>query len=358
MKKLILSTLVALILMFSAYAVAVENDDATLSLSSVSIEDGVSGRMQAKAQQIYYATSQQFFNSNMAQRLGFSQGQMQSAQNMQTPQSTLTPQNNMQNQNQNPQTMRQQGQQGGMNTAPSNVPAQKAPMQQPVPRMQQEMMDREELMDFLQENTFSVTDVSELQEYVTPYADAVQDYLDDEYLDEEDEIYETAVEWIWVSDSTLNGQQELWLTPTEFLEETPDYDSNPVPGEIVSDCEDQANTLASLLIGSGEYDESDVRVAIGLVNFDGSTGGHAWVEVYEDGEWFPVDATVGPYYDDDEEEVIYPDDYEDIDFDYFLDEDYSVIEIWYYYNNEYFMDLSSGTEDALDNWDETPSSYN
>jgi hypothetical protein len=105
MKKMILSTLVALILMFSAYAVAVENDDATLSLSSVSIEDGVSGRMQAKAQQIYYATSQQFLNSNMAQRLGFSQ--MQSAQNMQTPQSTLTPQNNMQNQNQNPQTMRQ-----------------------------------------------------------------------------------------------------------------------------------------------------------------------------------------------------------------------------------------------------------
>jgi hypothetical protein len=260
-------------------------------------------------------------------------------------------------QNQNMQNMRQQGQQGGTNIAPSTVPVQNVPMQA-VPRMQQEMTDREELRNFLQEKTFSVTDVSEFQEYVTPYADAVQDYLDGEDLDDEDEIYEAAVEWIWVSDMTLNGQQEKWLTPTEFLEETPDYDSNPVPGEIVSDCEDQANTLTSLLIGSGEYDESEVRVAIGLVDFDGSTGGHAWVEVYEDGEWFPLDPTVGPYYDDDLKKVVYPDDYEDIDFDYFQDEDYSVIELWYYYNNEYFMDVTSGTGDAPDNWDETPSSYN
>ncbi|WMW21402.1 hypothetical protein RE476_08285 [Methanolobus mangrovi] len=351
MKKLVLSTIMALTLMFSAYCVAAENDDSTLFFSSVSIGDGVSGRMQAKAQQICYVTSQQFFNSNMARRLGFGQNQM-NAQNMHTPQAL---QNNMQNQDM--QNMRQQGQQDGMNTAPSNMPGQNVPIG-PVPRMQQGMTDREELRDFLQDNTFSVTDVSEFQEYVTPYVDAVQDYLDDENLDNEDEIYEAAVQWIWVSDSTLNGQQEEWLTPTEFLEKTPDYDSNPVPGEIVSDCEDQANTLASLLIGSGEYDESDVRVAIGLVNFDGSTGGHAWVEVYEDGEWFPVDATVGPYYDDDEEEVIYPDDYEDIDFNYFQDEGYSVIELWYYYNNEYFMDLSSGTEDAPDNWEDTPSSYN
>ncbi|MDK2826744.1 MAG: hypothetical protein PWQ44_1924, partial [Methanolobus sp.] len=34
MKKLVLSTFVALILLFSAYSVAADNDDATLSLSS------------------------------------------------------------------------------------------------------------------------------------------------------------------------------------------------------------------------------------------------------------------------------------------------------------------------------------
>lgn len=53
------------------------------------------------------------------------------------------------------------------------------------------------------------------------------------------------------------------------------------------------NTLASLLIASGEYNESSVRVALGYVNFDGVTGGHAWVEVYEDGACFPLDATMG-----------------------------------------------------------------
>ncbi len=341
MKKLILSTFVALILMFSVYAVADENNDVTLSSSSVTIEDGVSGHMKAKVQQMYM-TSQQFFTSNMGQRSGSSQYQMQNAQNMQTPQS--------------PQDMQNTRSQGEMITAPSNMPSQNVRMES-VPKMQQEMTDREELRKSLQDDTYTEMDVSEFQKYVTPYADAVQDYIEDEDLDDEDEIYETAVSWIWVSDSILNGQQEEWLTPTEFLEETPYYDSNPVPGEIVSDCEDQANTFASLLIGSGEFDESDVRVAVGLVNFDGSSGGHAWVEVYEDNEWFPVDATVGPYYDDDEEKVIYPDDYEDIEFDYFLDEDYSIIEVWYYYNNEYSIDVDSGTGDAPDNWGAMPSSY-
>lgn len=332
----------AMILMFSVYAVTDENDDATSSISAFSIENGVSGNMRVHTQQMAYVTGQQLFNSNMAQRSGLGQYQMQNAQNMQTPQT--------------PQNMQNMRSQDAMNTAPSNMPSQNL-QAEPVPRMQQDMMDREEFMDLLQESTLSITDVSELREYVTPYADAVQDYLEDEDLNDAEDIYEAAVSWIWVSDSTLTGQQETWLTPTEFLEETPDYDSNPVPGEIVSDCEDQANTLASLLIGSGEYDESEVRVAIGLVNFGSGTGGHAWVEVYEDGEWFPVDATVGPYYDDDLEEVVYPDDYEDIDFDYFQDEDYTVVQLWYYYNNEYYLDVTSGRGDAPDSWNDSPSSY-
>ncbi|MDK2832848.1 MAG: hypothetical protein PWQ75_2600, partial [Methanolobus sp.] len=69
------------------------------------------------------------------------------------------------------------------------------------------------------------------------------------------------------------------------------------------------------------------------------------------------DATVGPYYDDDLGEVIYPDNYEDIDFDYFRDEKYSVLYLWYYYNNKYSIDVSSGTGNAPDNWYSVPSSY-
>ncbi|WP_319506539.1 transglutaminase domain-containing protein [uncultured Methanolobus sp.] len=219
------------------------------------------------------------------------------------------------------------------------------------------MVDKEELRIFLQTNTPKTTGVSHVQEYVTPYADAVQDYLEDESLDGAEEIYEAAVSWIWVSDTILNGQPDAWLTPTEFLKDTPHFDSNPIPGKIVSDCSEQANTLASLLIGSGEYNESTARVAIGERKFSGINGGHAWVEVYEDGKWYPVDAVVGPRYDADTSEVVYCDNYEDIDFYYFREEDYSVTEVWYYYNNEYFIDVASKTGNAPDNWNSISSSY-
>lgn len=243
-----------------------------------------------------------------------------------------------------------------INAVPSNVLSENI-SKDSVPRIQQEAADKKELRDFFQANPPETTGDLQVQEYVTPYADAVQDYLREEDFDDADGIYETAVSWIWVSDATLNDQPDGWLTPTEFLQDTPDFDSNPVSGEIVSDCTEQANTLASLLIGSGEYDEETLRVVMGQVTSSNINGGHAWVEVYEDGEWFPVDATIGPHYDDDLEEVVYPDNYEDIDFDYFRDENYSVAEIWYYYNNEYIIDVSSGTGDAPDNWYSIPSSY-
>ncbi|WP_094228251.1 transglutaminase-like domain-containing protein [Methanolobus psychrotolerans] len=338
MKRSILFFLLAMILMCSVYAVADENDSQSMYFSSSYFEEGVSANMKVRAQQTVLMTGQQFFGSNMLQRSGFNQNQMSNMQSMKN--------GNMENMR--PQNTR--------NTVPSVIPSQNVPVDL-VPRMQQEMIDREELRDFLKDNTLMMTGVSQFQEYVTPYDDAMQDYLEDEDLNDKYNIYEAAVSWIWVSDSTLNNKQEAWITPAEFLTETPDYDSNPVSGEIVSDCEEQANTLVSLLITSGEYDESTARVVIGQVNFGGSSGGHAWVELYEGGEWFPLDATVGPYYDDDTSKVVYPDDYEDIDFYYFQDEDYSVVDLWYYYNNEYFMDVSSGTGNAPDNWNDTSSSY-
>lgn len=293
MKKSILLIFLVAILMFSVYAVSDGNDDPTTSFSSASLEENVSDNMRSE---------------------------------------------------------------DTINDVPSNVLSENILMD-PVPCMQQEMADKKELKDFIQANPPETTGVLRVQEYVTPYADAVQDYLRNEDLDDADEIYETAVSWIWVSDVTLNNQPDGWLTPTEFLQDTPDFDSNPVPGEIVSDCTEQANTLASLLIGSGEYDEESLRVVMGQVTSSNNNSGHAWIEVYEDGEWFPVDATVGPYYDDDLGEVIYPDNYEDIDFDYFRDEKYSVLYLWYYYNNKYSIDVSSGTGNAPDNWYSVPSSY-
>ncbi|WP_406670420.1 transglutaminase-like domain-containing protein [Methanolobus sp. ZRKC4] len=321
--------------MFSAYTVSDENDDATTSSSSVSFEENVSDNIRSEVQKITFMSSCQFPGFNMLQLLGSDSNSMGESKNIQS----------MQNSSQDPK-----------NIDSSTIPSQNIRIA-PVPWMLPEMVDKEELSSFLQANTPETRGVSQVQEYVTPYADAVQDYLGDENLDDAEDIYEAAVSWIWVSDTILNGQQDAWLPPAEFLEDTPYFDSNPMPGEIVSDCSEQANTLASLLIGSGKYDESTVRVAIGEREFSTSTGGHAWVEVYEDGGWFPVDAVVGPYYDDDTSEIVYPDNYEDIDFYYYLDENYSAIEVWYYYNNEYFIDVDSGTVDAPDNWNSIPSSY-
>ena len=320
MKKSILFIFLVMILMFSAYA-------ATPSFSSVSLDNNLSNNMNSEVSKISFMSSYQFPEFSMFLLFGFNSNPMQ----------------NMSSQD-------------AKNVTHSNLSSQNISIDSFL-GLQPEMVDKEELRIFLRTNIPKTTGVSHVQEYVTPYADAVQDYLEDESLDGAEEIYEAAVSWVWVSDTILNEQPDAWLTPTEFLEDTPHFDSNPIPGEIVSDCSEQANTLASLLIGSGEYNESTARVAIGERKFSGINGGHAWVEVYEDGKWYPVDAVVGPRYDAQTSEVVYCDNYEDIDFHYFQNEDYSVTEVWYYYNNEYFIDVSSGSGDAPDNWNSIPSSY-
>lgn len=209
---------------------------------------------------------------------------------------------------------------------------------------------------FLEEQALRQENKSYYQSYVTPYADAISSYLEENDLDDKYEIYEAALSWTWVSDETLNSAEEKWLTPTEFLEKTPTYSSNPDYGEPVSDCEEQANTLASLLIASGEYNESTARVAVGKVDFGNVSGGHAWVEVYEDGEWFPLDPTDGPYYDDESCELVSADTSE-IDYDKYLGNTYPAVEVWYYYNNEYFMDVGTQNGNAPVSWNRKPENY-
>lgn len=209
---------------------------------------------------------------------------------------------------------------------------------------------------FLDEQYVTQQNTSYYQSCVTPDADAVTSYLEENNLDDKYEIYEAALSWTWVSDETLNGVDEKWLTPTEFLEETPTYSSNPDYGEPVSDCEEQANTLASLLIASGEYNESIVRVAIGKVDFGNVSGGHAWVEVYENGEWFPLDPTEGPYYDDDNCSTVSVD-VSEIDYDEYLESTYPAVKVWYYYNDKYFMEVGTQNGDIPASWNEQPERY-
>ncbi|MGO8690364.1 MAG: transglutaminase-like domain-containing protein [Thermoguttaceae bacterium] len=55
------------------------------------------------------------------------------------------------------------------------------------------------------------------------------------------------------------------------------------------DCKEHAIYLAALARARG----IPARVAIGLVYLNGAFGGHMWTEVYIDGRWIPLDATLG-----------------------------------------------------------------
>jgi len=186
--------------------------------------------------------------------------------------------------------------------------------------------------------------ISEYQLYVTPYDPAVQSLSRE--VSGLKEAYATAVEWVWVSDQTLNHAAEKWLKPHEFLLDTPKYDSNPVKGSIASDCSEQANTLVSLLRAEGIAAEN-VRVVLGLVNFDGSIGGHAWVEVYDDGVWVPLEATSGPYYDDERKQLV---ESGGLPYTYFKFFPYPVVEKWVYYNDLYFYDVETKKGNPPDSW--------
>ncbi len=221
--------------------------------------------------------------------------------------------------------------------------------------VRQDVLERDdlarELEDLHPDETWPSAVIAPYQLYVTPTADAVVSLADS--LDGIEEIYAEGLSWIWVSEQVLNGVEELWLMPEEFLENTPYYASNPAPGNIVSDCEDQANALVSLLIAD-EYSVEDVRVVLGLVDFDGYVGGHAWVEIQENGRWFAVEPTMGPYYDEDLGIVV---DSFPVEYDYFKYHTYPSEEVWFYYNRDYFLDLSDMRGNAPPSWRESARSW-
>ena len=186
--------------------------------------------------------------------------------------------------------------------------------------------------------------VSEYQLYVTPADPAVQSLS--RQIRSPAEAYAAAVKWTWVSDQTLNHEAEKWLKPYEFLSDTPKYNSNPAKGRIASDCSEQANTLASLLRAEGIAPEN-VRVVLGTVDFDGSIGGHAWVEVYDGGDWVPLEATSGPYYDDANRELV---ESGGLPYGYFKFFPYPVLEKWVYYNDQYFFDIETKKGNPPSSW--------
>jgi hypothetical protein len=181
------------------------------------------------------------------------------------------------------------------------------------------------------------------QQFITPNDETIIELANT--LKTPKDAYDIASKWVWVSDVTLHGKVEKWLKPSEFLKETPTYPKNPIPGRIVSDCSEQANTYVSILRAMGVSAE-DVRVVIGEVEFDDEIGGHAWVEIWTENGWMPLDVTSGSYYDDDSGTLVTRN---AAYYEYWMYHPYPVVEIWAYYNDQYYVDYG---EDISSKWSE------
>ena len=180
--------------------------------------------------------------------------------------------------------------------------------------------------------------------YVTPEDQAIQALATQ--INGAEDAYKVAVQWISVSDQKLNHIANKWMTPHEFLTNTPHYPSNPVKGEEVSDCEEQAHTLVSLLRAEGIRPE-EVRVALGEVNFGDGETGHAWVELLTDGHWVALEPSYGPYWDDKVGKLVPR---QGVPFGYYASHIYPVVQVWAYYNDIYYLDPGDSSGNAPASW--------
>lgn len=184
------------------------------------------------------------------------------------------------------------------------------------------------------------TQISNYQKYVTPNNQIVKDYISSNNIGTPLKAYNTAVSWIWVSDQTLHNKAEKWLLPAEFIQDTPGMPTNPRSGFMVSDCESQAYTLVSMLESIGTP-AKNVRVVVGEVDFSGTTGGHAWVQIYENNQWHELEATSGPFWDDDDNKLV---DNKGFFYNYFKNHPYPVEEYWAYFNDLYYYNPDTGKQ--------------
>ena len=206
----------------------------------------------------------------------------------------------------------------------------------------------DDVVDFSKLRTYFDEDIWEVQpgqssiyqQFVTPNEPIIQQLAADLTRRE---AYSMATNWIWISDQVLHNKPEKWLLPKVFLLNTPSYSTNPIPGEEVSDCSEQANTLVSLLRAYGVPPE-DVRVALGKVDFDGIIGGHSWVEIKEQGKWLVLDPTGGPFFDEEKDRLIQR---SGVSYDYWKYHPYPIVEIWSYYKDVYY---TNEQEEVADDW--------
>jgi len=180
--------------------------------------------------------------------------------------------------------------------------------------------------------------------YVTPEDQAIEALADQ--INGAGDAYKVAVQWTYVSEQKLNHIADKWLTPHEFLANTAHYATNPLQGEEVSDCEEQAHALVSLIRAEGIRPE-EVRVVLGEIKLGDVETGHAWVELLTNEHWVALDPSSGPYWNDKAEKLVRR---RGIPFDYYARHTYPVLQVWAYYNDIYYLDSRDGSGNAPASW--------
>jgi transglutaminase-like putative cysteine protease len=182
------------------------------------------------------------------------------------------------------------------------------------------------------------------QTYITPDDDVIQQIasqiscIEDAYL--------VATQWVYVSDYKLNGTDDQWSSPDEFLTASPSLINNPVPGMVAGDCEEQANTLATIIRAAGIPPE-EVRVALGVLDNDSMKRGHVWVEVYIYDKWLILDPCSGPYWDDSTGILVQR---KGLPFDYYLTHQYPVQQVTVYYNDVFCYECGKSSDNLPVHW--------
>ena len=196
----------------------------------------------------------------------------------------------------------------------------------------------------VEKDTMQVNERRAIHSYITPEDTAIKSLAS--HSDSIEDIYSISFNWIYVSEQRLHNIPERWLFPNEFLVDTPRYPDSPVPGIPASDCEEQANSMVSLFRAWG-VPAADIRVVLGSINQVDPRKGHAWVEIFIDGQWLPLDPNNGPYWDDARERLI---ERKTIPFDYYINHEYPVVAVHFYYNDIYYLDLEDDSGNAPVSW--------
>lgn len=164
-----------------------------------------------------------------------------------------------------------------------------------------------------------------------------------------DEAYMASASIIYLHDIDLWGTNEKWVSPNVVYSDTASMATNP-SGLPVSDCEEHAISFVAMARGLGIPAE-DVRVVTGYVEIDEQKYGHAWSQIKIGDKWMNVEPTSGSYIDENGEvKEVKP-----LGLNYYDTKIYPSLEIWSYFNDQYYVDADGGN--APEDWVITETAY-